>query len=320
MPRLLLALLGLALPFALHADPTATAGALTASVMDGAADSGAANAENAPLVARTLEFGSIPPAVIEAAKAARGLPLAARLKAVTEPFLDAPYVSDALGEGGGIDPDPLARYDVFDCLTFVEEALALALTGDPEHAASARIDLRYLDRTVDYGHRKHFMELQWLPDNVRRGWIRDTTADYGETRPLRAEVTAARWRAWGRRSLFKLADHELPTGQMALDVLPLEQALAIYEQIRPGSIVLTVREPREWIPIWTTHLGFTIPAAKPTIRHASRMSKSLRVRDHDLKWYLGTLTTYKHWKVAGVAIFEPVEQGPRLTAPPAAPE
>lgn len=309
-------ILGLALcaPALLHADPSALESATPLSAMDAAvADSGAGSA-NGPVANRTVELGAIPAAVIEAVAASRGLGVAARMRAVTEPFLNAPYVSDGLGEGQGIDPDPLARYDVFDCLTFVEEALALALTADAEHAAAARIDLRYLNGQVDYAHRKHFMELQWIPDNIRRGWIRETTAEYGPARTLEAEVTAGRWRAWGRRGLFKLADADLPVGQMKLDVLSVADALAIHDQIRPGSLVLTVREPREWIPIWTTHLGFVIPADRPTIRHASRMSKSMRVRDHDLKWYLSTLADYKHWKVAGVAILEPVEQGPRRAA------
>ncbi len=42
----------------------------------------------------------------------------------SESFLGSPYLLSPLGEGKGIDADPLYRFDKFDCLTFVETVLA----------------------------------------------------------------------------------------------------------------------------------------------------------------------------------------------------
>ncbi|MCB9741246.1 MAG: DUF1460 domain-containing protein [Alphaproteobacteria bacterium] len=46
------------------------------------------------------------------------------MKAISEPWLGLPYQLGPLGEAGGVDPDPVMRFDVFDCLTFIEEVLA----------------------------------------------------------------------------------------------------------------------------------------------------------------------------------------------------
>ncbi|MBW1876826.1 MAG: DUF1460 domain-containing protein [Deltaproteobacteria bacterium] len=273
----------------------------------------------APSGALVPAQGSIPAEVLDAARSAHLLPLAERMKAVSEPLLGQPYMADPLGEGSGMDADPLARYDAFDCLTLVEEVLALSLAGDPVHATPIRLGLRYAGDEHAYATRRHFMELQWLPAALENQWLRETTAEYGVVASYHREVTPALWANWGRRSLFALTDEQLPTGEMRLDYLPLEAAIEAVDRIRPGSIVMTVREDRPWVPIWITHLGFTVPAETPTLRHASRMKSAQVSRDHSLSWYLEHLRTYKNWKAAGIAIFEPVEFGPRLSLLPAAP-
>lgn len=313
-PALIVAALGAAVVVS-AAEPPAT-GAV--------ADVGGSSAEEADALApatpstlgvQATPVRDTPRAVIEAMAASRIEPLPARMKAVSDPLLGAPYQNDPLGEGEGIDADPLARYDVFDCLTFVEEVLALSLAGEPGGVAAIRKQLRYGGAPVAYENRRHFMELQWIPSNVRDGWLRDTTKDYGETVRVERQVTADMWKRWRRRQLFALTDAQLPTGTMSLEVLPLEAAIAAVDRIRPGSIVLTVRADRAWSPIWTTHIGITVPADRPTMRNASRRS-ALRVLDESLAWYLNHLTSYTKWPVAGIAVFEPQEPGPRRSAAP----
>lgn len=259
-------------------------------------------------------WAPIPEAVLEAVEASRHLPLPERMAAVSQPLLGRPYALDPLGEGQPPDPDPLVRYDVFDCLTFVEEVLALSLAGDPAHASRVRNALRYGDAPPSYVHRRHFMELQWIAGNIADGWLADTTREYGETLRLEREVTGATWAAWSHRSRFAHADHELPTGLMALDVLPLSTAREIAHTIRPGSLVLTVREDRPWVPLWVNHLGFVLPGDPPKLRHATPMRNGGTV-DHDLDWYLEHISGYDRWKILGIVVLEPLEQGPRRQGP-----
>lgn len=260
--------------------------------------------------------GAAPDELRAVAAAVRGRPLPERMSAVSAVLLGRPYVNDPMGEGAGHDPDPLARYDQFDCLTFAEEVLSFALAADPVDAARVRDALRYGAGPLDYAHRRHFMELQWIPGNVADGWLVATTAEYGAVTTLHKTVTAETWRGWGPRKGFALTDAELPSGEMTLDVLPLDEALRVADTVRPGSLVLTVRTDRAGVPLWTTHVSLLVEdeQGKVVIRHATKIGNG-GTRDHDFRWYLEHLKTYR-WPVLGVAILEPVDQGPRLSALP----
>lgn len=252
----------------------------------------------------------LPDPVATIAREKANAPLAERIDAVSEAMLGKPYTADPLGEGGARDADPVVRYDTFDCLTYVEEVLALSLSADPGAAGPIRTSLRYGNEHVAYGERNHFMELQWIPRALEHGWLEDTTATYGEVTVLEKQVTPAMWANWAGRQKFTLTDEELPVGPMRLAVLDLDTAIEVADRIHPGSILLTVRADRSWKPIWISHLGIVVPAETPTVRHATKMGDG-GTRDHGLVWYLEHLETYEKWPAAGVSILEPVEYGPR---------
>lgn len=257
------------------------------------------------------EMGRMPDAVRDAAVGAIALPLPERIDAVSRSMLNVPYVNDPLGEGTGPDPDPLVRYDAFDCLTYVEEVLALSLSPDPTHAADVRLSLRYGEHPAEYRYRHHFMEMQWIPAAIDNGWLRETTAEYGPVQTYERTIDGATWDAWRSRSSFQLQDDELPSGVMRLDYLSLDDALAAVDRIRPGSIIMTVREDRSWSPIWISHVSLVVPGEHATLRHASRSRSVMETRDQGFAWYLGTLKAYKNWKAVGIAIYEPIDVGPR---------
>ncbi len=257
----------------------------------------------------TVDLGAIPPEIADIARSVGHLPLPERMARISEAMLGRPYVSDPLGEGQGVDPDPIARYDAFDCLTFTEEVLALSLAGDPVHAAQIRRDLRYgPENTIDYVNRRHFMELQWIPGVVRDGWLRNTTSEYGEVVLLEKEVTASTWRSWRPRRRFAHTDEQLPYGPMRLEVLPLAEARKVADRIRTGSVILTVRKDRPTVPIWVTHVSLVVPGPddRPVLRHATKIGEG-GTRDHSLDWYLRHLESYTNWKVLGITVLEPVE-------------
>jgi len=271
----------------------------------------APGSETDPATLPQPTIGQIPPQLLELARSVRDEPLPQRMSAISGALLGRPYVNDPMGEGEGHDADPLARYDAFDCLTYAEEVLALALAGEPAHAAAIRSSLRY-QGDPSYTTRRHFMELQWVPGVVRDGWLVDTTSDYGTVRTLRKEVDEATWAGWGPRKRFPIDDADLPAGTMSLDVLPLDQAIDHADDLRPGSIVLTVREDRAGVPIWTTHVGLVVdtPDGK-RMRHATKLGSG-GTKDHGVRWYLEHIRSYR-WRVAGITVLEPRELGPRLS-------
>lgn len=263
-----------------------------------------------PLAAAPPPTGAMPKEVADAAIAARDESIGLRMKRVTDPLLGRPYKLDGLGEGAGYDPDPLARYDAFDCVGLVEEALALALAGDPAHSAEVRNRLRYGAGPVEYAHRRHFMELQWIPGNVADGFVVETTARYGAVTRRSQVVDDLVWAGWNKRSSFHLTDDELPSGTMSLDVMALDVAEAAVPNLPDGAIVLTVRRDKG-TPIWITHTGFVVRNSEGRVMHRNASRRTgMSVIDEDLVKYIRHIAAYAN----GIAILEPVEQLPRRSA------
>ncbi len=274
--------------------------------------------EQAPL-GPELDEGDLPLALAERARSVQQLPVGARMAAISELLVDRPYLNDAAGEGRAPDLDPPVRYDAWDCLTFVEEVLALALAGDPTAAPRVRESLRYGEGGGRlYEDRHHFMLEQWVPRAIANGWLEDITAQVGETHLIRKRVTPRTWAGWGKRRLFQVPDDKLPTGDYALPVMSTGAALESIDQIPDGALILTVRRPREGVPIVVTHLGFKLPGSgQPLMRHATKMGSRPRVRNERLAWYLEHVEWYHHWPVEGVNILMPRDFGPRRSRLPA---
>ena len=117
----------------------------------------------------SVDWSVVPGDVLEAQSASWSEPIGTRMKFITEGFLGKPYLLNGIGELQEPDPDPLVRYDAFDCLTFVEEALSLSLGRTPAAVDRIRKDLRYGDGPVTYENRNHFMVSQWIPNAIEKG-------------------------------------------------------------------------------------------------------------------------------------------------------
>lgn len=256
---------------------------------------------------------TVPSAVVSAIRAAADRPVGERLDVATRFFLGRPYIVDPVGEGEGADPDVPARYDVFDCMSLVEEGLGMVLAGDPVGAPVIRDALRY-GGSADYAHRNHFMEAQWIPRAIAAGLLEDVTDRLGPARTLTKTVTPAVWQGWRSRRRFFLADPELPLGTWSLRYLDLAQAADAAARIPPGALVVTVRVERPWSPIVATHVSLVVPGrSEPVMRHATRMGKRL-VRDDRLSWYMTHLRDYVNWPALGIVVLMPREQGPTRAA------
>ena len=267
---------------------------------------------DAALSAAGSDLGIIPASIISTAKSVTPMTLDERMQRISKQFVGKSYQVDPLGEAAHPDLDPLARYDAFDCLTFVEEVLSIALAGDASHSATLRLQMRYRSETPQYSFRNHFMELQWIPNNIEKGILKDTTALYGDTVPRTRQITMDTWNRWHKTKSFKVPKAHLPTGTMSLDVLPLQAAIEAAPKIKPGSLLLVVRKDLPHKPLWISHVGLVFQLDKPILRHATRMGGG-GVKDNRLLWYLNHLKTYKNWPAAGVVILEPQDFGPRLS-------
>lgn len=119
------------------------------------------------------------------------LPMGEAVARIGEGFLGTPYEPHTLEIPG---PERLVvNFQALDCVTFVENALALALflktapAGGPEQREEedrARYEailtgIRYRGGKIDgYPSRLHYFS-DWIADNQARGHVRDVTAELG---------------------------------------------------------------------------------------------------------------------------------------------
>ena len=122
-----------------------------------------------------------------------------RMEAFSQNFLDLPYgVGGPLGEGeqGRYDQDPLYRFDTFDCTTFVETVVGLALTQDVNSFENQMDEIRYENGEVDYLKRNHFPSLQWVPNNIKNGLLKEINhliLPLNETKIAEAVINLPGW-------------------------------------------------------------------------------------------------------------------------------
>jgi hypothetical protein len=102
------------------------------------------------------------------------------LQLIAESQLGKPYANGPLGESGfdSIDPDPLYRLDKFDCTTFIETVMANAYCHGKKNELSKCLSalmrkIRYEQGKISFKTRKHISELDWLPQNIRGGYLVD---------------------------------------------------------------------------------------------------------------------------------------------------
>ena len=151
-----------------------------------------------------VEYGVIPEDVARIARSSRERAHRLPNEGAQRALLGSSVRDRRTREGSGPDADPPARYDTFDCLTFLEEILALAFAGDPVSAPVFRRALRYKDGEVDYTKRHHFMMAQWVPENIASGFVTDITHTLGETHRIEKTVTPQVWQNWAGTRGFQL--------------------------------------------------------------------------------------------------------------------
>ena len=235
------------------------------------------------------------------------LPLRDRLLRVSERFLGTPYIHSPLGEGSGVDPDPTFRLDAVDCLTFVEQAMAMSMATSETDVTRVLEGLRYASLPT-YEDRNHLMEAQWLPNNQRKGFVVDVTRRYGGEDTVRVQKTLTPVTWTSRSSLaLGLPKERQPRGTYSLNMIPLDRVMTHARKVPSGTILVVLRDDLPLKATRVTHLGFVVQKGRRTwLRHARRgVDGNGRVVDEDLEIFLARNAKYDKWKVSGVSLYEP---------------
>lgn len=220
--------------------------------------------------------------------------MAVRLNWFSKQFIDAIYVLGSLGEGANsrYDQYPLYRIDAFDCDTFVNTVLALALADSLSTFQRCINNLRYKDGTVAYETRAHFTSIDWNEYHQQQGIFKDITNSIRNenkqsvTQYATVVIDKASWYAHKTLSTIRInnTDKEIQEQRLAelkansshleskkskVAYLPLsalfpkpdEPNLHLFSQIPDGAIIEIVRpdwDLRKEIGTYLdiSHLGF----------------------------------------------------------------
>jgi len=231
--------------------------------------------------------------------------VARRIDRISQHFLHTRYRRDPLGEGEAAaeDPDPLLRFDAVDCLTFVEEAIALAVSPDLATAEQRLQHIRYAKGRVDYSQRNHFTMSQWIPNNTRLGLLEDVTRKVAGKK-TRITLKLLDERAWstpsGRRWRQRLGPEALPEGDFDLPIVSVKDLLTLGHKIPTGTVLSVVKTDRAEYPHRISHVALVVShRGKLYVRHAAERFYH-RVVDSPLSDYLKRIERYQKWPVEGI--------------------
>jgi hypothetical protein len=231
-----------------------------------------------------------------------------RAVAATAPLVGRRYLLSPLGEGVPPDPDPRFRLDAFDCVTFVETAIALGNAADLAGAERALDDVRY-DGPPAFDRRNHYVIPQWLPVNLAKGWVEDVSADVAGDEVVEVTETfdEARWRRLERSGALvrDLSRAARPQGTFRARMVPLAAVRARAGRIPQGTIAWVVREDRPERSNRVSHGGlvFVGPGGARFVRHASSAARAGRVVEEPLDLFLRRQeAAYPGWPPVGLLL------------------
>lgn len=190
-----------------------------------------------------------------------------------------PYSLFCLGEGPSAkyDRDPLMDFSRADCVTFVEQMLAMALSTNYESMFNTLQRIRYHNGVVGFTTRNHYTHADWVPNNA---WLmEEVTEELG--RELCADMTKTIDRPGFFRKLGVEAG-ELQNVQapqtMTIKYIPTANLAKIKSKLQGGEIVSIVQK----MPgIFSAHMGFIFrdEFGNVLFRHASSRKETQQVTD-----------------------------------------
>ncbi|TAL60240.1 MAG: DUF1460 domain-containing protein [Legionella sp.] len=135
-----------------------------------------------------------------------------RIDWFSEQFKGRAYLLGSLGEGPNARYDQYPRYrtDAFDCDTYVNTVLALALANSLKTFQECLKYTRYQDGKIAYIHRNHFTSIDWNKNNQQRGMLKDITLDIKneDNKPVaqfaHTMIDKANWYAYKTVSTIRL--------------------------------------------------------------------------------------------------------------------
>ena len=210
--------------------------------------------------------------------------MSSRIEWISRQWLGYRYRDCPLGGAAGLPETFTASLEGFDCVTYVESALALAASDSVGQFVDNLRAIRYRGGVVDWRTRNHYMTA-WIRENQRAGFVRNQTRGRGLVRrDRRLNVVPG-----------------LPERQVRVASIRKARFRHRFADVRTGDLIFFASTRRN-LDIF--HCGILIPCAGGIrMRHAARSRG--RVVEQDLSEFLGQN------RMAGVILVRPEEAFPR---------
>lgn len=221
------------------------------------------------------------------------LPVDQRLVLIGKFFLGSPYKSGTLNVVR--EEMPVINLRQFDCVTFVENTLALAFLEKYEEASLPQfvdniLKLRYRGGKIeDYTSRLHYSS-DWLYEMKRLHYVEDVTQEAGgipyalkvgfmSEHPAKYPALAA-----DAKLVRKMKDIETAVNARSYYYVPKAEIGKMSRKIRSGDIVLITTNIKG---LDTSHLGIAVKNGKRTfLMHASSGAGKVVVTTVPLEDYM----------------------------------
>ena len=145
------------------------------------------------------------------------------------------------------DPDPLYCLKASDCVTFVEQTYAMALSHDWPSFFRTLQKIRYKDGAIGFETRNHFTEADW---NVNNAWLfEDVTATLtnGAAATMKSRIDRA---AFFRKAGIERSD---PVQIMEGPYVPRDRIDSVLPELCDADVIQFVKEGGGYKSV--THLG-----------------------------------------------------------------
>ncbi len=217
-----------------------------------------------------------------------------RLEQVIQDSVGTPYHDGPLGEGpqAAYDTDPLIDLSRADCVTFVEQSVALASASSLSEATELLQRYRYKDGQIDFQYRNHFMLVDWTPNNP---WCLESTGKLGiETKTVTRTISKS---AFFRRVKAPELGQDIPDREVTVTYIPIEQAEALAKAIKKPSLVVFIGHV-DWL--FALHCGIFMPDGDGSgkLYHASSVAG--KVAAMNLESYAASQSK----RYLGMAVYE----------------
>ncbi|MFP6584424.1 MAG: N-acetylmuramoyl-L-alanine amidase-like domain-containing protein [Candidatus Hydrogenedentota bacterium] len=172
-----------------------------------------------------------------------------RMRRVVDDSLGTLYDGGPLGEGpdGKYDADPLVDLKKVDCVTFVEQTVALSVASDYEGMVDVLQTYRYKDGDIGYETRNHFMITDWVRNNP---FCKDITESLGvDTKTVTRTIS--------RKDFFELVKapdvgQDTADEVVALPIVPSASTAASEKKLPDTALIVFVGKV-DWL--FSLHCG-----------------------------------------------------------------